>query len=75
MEIIGSTVARGRTVYALILFLIISALTPYMASASESNPQGALLCTSMGYQWVDLTDQDTDELNTNLPASIAFFHH
>ena len=68
MDMNGNIAARCRTVYALTVFLIVSALTPYIAYASETSPQRALLCTSMGYQWIDITDQDTGRINTNSPC-------
>ena len=73
MDLNGIIAARCRTVYALTVFLIVSALSPYIASASESSPQRALLCTSMGYQWVDIADQDTGQINTNSPCVYCLF--
>ena len=60
--------AGCRTVYVLSVVLTVTALAPYVSSASESASQQVLLCTAMGYQWTGLEDQSDSRLSTNTPC-------
>jgi len=59
----------------IILAFLFNALTPLVASAHADRQVGGkvLLCTSLGYRWVDLDDQNRSEVSK--PHCVFCFGH
>lgn len=55
---------RQRTIcYALVISLMTSLLLPSLAMAIAPESR-ILICTSQGYQWIDISEQQSPQLNT-----------